>query len=134
MATGRPFFKVHFRCIEKKYTFNTIRQAEDEDSVGHLLNTILDTESDRNDLLIDHVVSGASEESATFITPLETPIKVLQDFGFKCIIVNLVTKKGDSEAKNSVSSKADAFQILMTARRRYDQYPPRRYVIKSFSF
>lgn len=102
-STGhvQSFFKLNFRCIEKKFTFYTIRKANVEDTVGNLINTVLDTNS------IDC-------------------IKVLQQFNFKSIIVNLVKKEnGTSDAKNPVN----AFQILMTARRRYDQYPPLRYVI-----
>lgn len=118
-------FKLNFRCIEKKFTFYTIRKANVEDTVGNLINTVLDTNS-IDCMMIVYVVSGMSEESATFQTPLNTPIKVLQQFNFKSIIVNLVKKEnGTSDAKNPVN----AFQILMTARRRYDQYPPLRYVI-----
>lgn len=126
-STGhvQSFFTLNFRCIEKKFTFYTIRKANVEDTVGNLINTVLDTNS-IDCMMIVYVVSGMSEESATFQTPLNTPIKVLQQFNFKSIIVNLVKKEnGTSDAKNPVN----AFQILMTARRRYDQYPPLRYVI-----
>lgn len=126
-STGhvQSFFKLNFRCIEKNLTFYTIRKANEEDTVGNLINTVLDTNS-IDCMMIVYVVSGMSEESATFQTPLNTPIKVLQQFNFKSIIVNLVKKENErSDAKNPVN----AFQILMTARRRYDQYPPLRYVI-----
>lgn len=115
-STGhlQSFFKLNFRCIGKKFTFYTIRKAKEEDTVGNLINTVLDTNS-IDCMMIDYVVSGMSEESATFQTPLNTPIKVLQQFNFKSRIVNLVKKENErSDAKNPVN----AFQILMTPRRR----------------
>lgn len=118
-------FKLNFRCIENKYTFNTIREAKEEDTVGNLISTVLDTDS-IDCMMIDHVVSGLTEDSATFQTSLNTPIEVLKQFNFKSIIVNLVKKGNErSDAKNPLN----AFQILMDARRRYDKYPPLRYVI-----
>lgn len=84
------------------------------------LATVLDPDS-VDCMMIDHVVSGLTEESATFQTSFNTPIEVLKQFNFKSIIVNLVKKENErSDAKTPVN----AFQILMTARRRYDQYPP----------
>lgn len=76
-STGhvQSFFKLNFRCIEKNLTFYTIRKANEEDTVGNLINTVLDTNS-IDCMMIVYVVSGMSEESATFQTPLNTPIKV----------------------------------------------------------
>lgn len=68
-STGhvQSFFKLNFRCIENKYTFNTIREAKEEDTVGNLISTVLDTDS-IDCMMIDHVVSGLTEDSATFQT------------------------------------------------------------------
>lgn len=83
-STGhvQSFFKLNFRCIENKYTFNTIREAKEEDTVGNLINTVLDTDS-IDCMMIDHVVSGLTEDSATFQTSLNTPIEVLKQFNRK---------------------------------------------------
>ena len=65
-----------------------------------------------------------AKKDGTDITDSNTPMTVIVDL-FKCNYLH-VMKDTDTQKSTSCPEKTNAFQIMMTARRRYDKFPEER--------